>query len=197
MHVVIHEGNAKLRYFDVQSSSLRRTLLLQGCVTERGTHGLLHYPADCTLKVKLAETRPLSEITLLFDDDDTAMQWQNAIQTAASSTVPVLTSQLVNAPPAALSSCIVCLGEIASPTDAVCCPSGQHHIHKSDCFEGCVASQVSDARRDPGLFNLRGNHICCPACPSKSRTWDDADIKRFVKSSTWQASAFGTTSAKF
>ena len=194
MHVVIHEGNAKLRYFDIETSAsrrsaLRRTLLLQGSVTERGAHALLDYPANRILKVTLAQTRPISEITLLFDDDATAMQWQIAIRVAVSSTIPEPISQLSIVPrDPALSVCIVCLGEIASSADAIRCPHGQHCIHKGECFEGCVASQVSDARRDPGLFNMRGNRICCPACPNSSRTWDDADIQRFIKRSTWQAS---------
>lgn len=191
VHVVIHEGNAKLRYFDLQTGVLRRTLPLQGCIIERGTNGLLGVSANCTLKVTLAQTRPLSDITLLFDDDTTAMQWQNAIQFAVSNTIPEPTSQLSIAPAAAsLLQCLVCFDEIASPSDAIRCPNGQHCIHKGECFERCVASQVSDARKDPGLFNSRGNHICCLACPlNKKNAWNDSDIKRFAKSSTWQASA--------
>jgi hypothetical protein len=191
VQVVIHEGNAKLRYFDLHTGILRRTLPLQGCIIERGTNGLLGVTANCTLKVTLAQTRPLSDITLLFDDDATATQWHDAIQIAASSKFRQLTSQHSIVPAAASPmQCMVCLGDIASPSDAIRCPNGQHTIHKGECFESCVASQVSDACNDPGLFHSRGNRVCCLACPLNTKNaWNDSDIKRLVKSSTWQARA--------
>ncbi len=198
--VVIHEGHAKLRYFDVGTGVLRRTLFLQGCQCERGTQALLQFAANCTVCVSLAQSRPLSSITLLFDDEQTARQWQQAISFAVSSTIPVPSQPDVpNAaaicnprptPPPAL-QCIICLEEITSVSNAIRCPSGAHHIHTGDCFDGCVQSQVHDARRDPGQFHSRGSCICCPACPIKRSGWAQADVKRVVKGSTWKVSACG------
>jgi hypothetical protein len=195
---VIHEGHAKLRYFDLGTGVLRRTLFLEGSRSERGSQALLNYEANCTVVVTLAQSRPLSNITLLFDDEHTATQWQHAIAFAVSSSIPPPVIQNDPARPShpspqqppRLPQCIICLGDITSASSAIHCPNSQHHIHKGECFDGCVQSQVEDARRDPGQFNSRGNRICCPACPQRGAgAWADADIKRHVKSSIWQVRA--------
>ena len=205
VQVVIHEGHAKLRYFDVGTGVLRRTLFLQGCQCERGAQPLLQFAANCTVCVSLAQSRPLSSITLLFDDEQTARQWQQAISFAVSSTIPMPSqpdaphaAAIFNpiprptAPPAL--QCIICLEEIPSVANAIRCPTGQHYIHNGDCFDGCVQSQVDDARLDPGQFHSRGSCICCPVCPTKRGGWTDADIKKVVKGSTWKVSACGLCS---
>lgn len=190
VHVVLHEGTAKMRYFDVDTGALRRTLQLQGCRVERAAQDVLGFPANCVIKVALLAQK-LSDVTLMFDDEATATQWQAAIQFAVSSTATDPATQIVPlsscAAAACAPNCTICLDDIVSSAEVIYCPCGQHFIHKGECFRRCVEWQIDAARQDPGQFDARGGAICCPACKSKGTSWADADIKRLVESKTWQA----------
>jgi len=192
VHVVLHEGAAKMRYFDVDTGALRRTLQLEGCRVERAAQDVLGFPANCVIKVALLAQK-LSDVTLMFDDEATATQWQAAIQFAVSSTTSDPATQIAAvalsscAPAACAPNCTICLDDIVSSAEVIYCPCGKHFIHKGECFRRCVAWQIDAARQDPGQFNARGGAICCPACKSKDTAWADADIKRLVESKTWQA----------
>ena len=195
VHVVVHEGRAKLRYFDLESGALRRTLLLEGCRIERGTVSMLGFAASCFLRVHLAGSRPFANISLFCDSDAHASEWQHAMQDAVSRTQAATSlhpSDSLHAlliptiPAAALAQCPICMCEITSQSEAVCCPTGEHFVHKGECFDSCVESQIAVARADPGQFHSRGSKICCPSGYHRGGAWCDADIKRHCKRDTWQ-----------
>ena len=195
VHVVVHEGRAKLRYFDLESGALRRTLLLEGCGIERGTLSILGFAANCTLRVHLAGSRSFASITLFCSSDAHACEWQHAMQDAVSRSQAALSTHPTDSvhapltphlPAATLAQCSICMCEIDSQADAVCCPTGQHFVHKGECFDSCVESQIAVARTDPGQFHSRGSKICCPSGYHRGGAWCDADIKRHCKRDTWQ-----------
>ena len=201
LHVVIHEGRAKLRYFDLGGSILRRTLLLEGCRIERDAHSLRGFAASCSLRVHLAAPSPFASLTLFCDNDAAASVWHQAMLDAMSlarAAQPVqpcdsLRAPLIpTAPAVALAQCSICLDDIMSEAEAVCCPARAHFVHKGRCFESCVESQIADARHDPAQFQSRGNTICCPVGHHHCGAWCDADIKQLCKRDTWQVSASST-----
>jgi hypothetical protein len=158
VHVVLHEGTAKMRYFDVDTGALRRTLQLQGCRVERAAQDVLGFPANCVIKVALLAQK-LSDITLMFDDEATASQWQAAIEFAVSSTAPDLATQIAAVPlsscaaaAACAPNCTICLSDIVALAEVIHCPCGQHFIHKGECFRRCVEWQIDAARQDPVWF---------------------------------------------
>ncbi len=197
VHVVVHEGRAKLRYFDLESGALRRTLLLEGCRIERGAVSMLGFAANCFFRVHLAGSMPFANISLFCDSRAHASEWQHAIHDAVSRTqaanslhpsdslrAPLIPTATILA--AALAQCPICMCEITSQADAVCCPTGEHFVHKGECFDSCVESQIAVARADPGQFHSRGSRICCPSGYHRGGAWCDADIKRHCKRDTWQ-----------